>query len=262
MLELPDIEVCRRYINATSLHQKINKVVVVDSKILQNLTAAKLDQELKGLTFRCTRRHGNYLLILAGESAWLALRFGNTGYLRYYKDNDQQHEPNERLRFDFDNGYRLCFCDPRRLGSVRLLSEPDELIEDLGPDALTDLSPEELKEWLADSNAAIKSILMDQQKIAGIGNIYADEILFQARIHPQTPANLLRQGELNQLHKAIGTVLAAAIQAKADIDQLPSDFLLKVRKKGEPCPRGGSKIEKITLHGHSTYYCPRCQPAG
>ncbi len=262
MPELPDVDVFRQYINSTALHQKIDHVHVADDRILKDITARSLQHQVKGQSFESTRRHGKYLLVELSRKNWLAFHFGMTGYFSYYRQ-DHEKPCDERIRFDFENTYRLAFCNPRRLGGLYMLPESGDLIEHkgLGPDALSDLTKEQFKNLMSQSNAAVKAVLTDQQKMAGIGNIYADEILFQARIHPNTPAYLLKPTELDKLYKAIGQVLERAIEARAKIENLPDDFLLSHREEGKQCPRCQSNVEKTTIHGRSTYFCPKCQPS-
>jgi len=262
MPELPEVDIFRKYLNSTALHQKIEHVHVTDERILKDVSSRSLQHKIRGQSFERTRRHGKYLLVELSSKCWLIFYFGTTGYFRYYRQ-DSENPCDERVRFDFENHYRLAFCNPRRLGGLYLLADSGDLIEhkSLGPDALSDLTAEEFKKMMSQSNAAVKAVLTDQQKIAGIGNNYADEILFQARIHPNTPANLLRSSELERLYGAIGTVLEKAIEARAKIEKMPDDFLLPHREEGEPCPRCRSKIEKTTIHGRSAYFCPKCQPA-
>lgn len=260
MPELPDVENFRKYFNATSLHKCIMQVHVQDNRILEGVSPAQFEKDLKGKAFQSAKRYGKYCLAQTNDGWWLAFHFGMTGGLRYYKRIKRQ--PNhERVRFDFKNGYHLAFINRRLLGHIALASEPGSFIhnKELGPDALDGLDEEGFNKLLGKSNATAKSVLTDQQKIAGIGNSYADEILFQARIHPQTPANLLSGPKRKNLYTALKTVLNEAIRVGGQIDRLPDSFLIPLREEGMPCPRCGGEIIRIDLHGRSTYLCPRCQ---
>jgi formamidopyrimidine-DNA glycosylase len=260
MPELPDVESFRKYFNATSLHKRIMQVHVHDNRILEGVSPAQFDKDLRGKAFEGAKRHGKYFLAQTSNGSWLVFHFGMTGGLRYYKKIQRQPD-HERVRFDFKNGYHLAFINRRLLGHIALATEPGTFIhnKDLGPDALDGLEEEGFTKLLGKSNATAKSVLTDQQKIAGIGNIYADEILFQARIHPQTPANLLSGPKRKNLYAALKTVLSEAIRVGGQIDRLPDSFLIPTRQAGTPCPRCGGGIVRIDLHGRSTYLCPRCQ---
>lgn len=260
MPELPDVEYIRKYFNATSLHKRIDRIHVEDDRILDGVSPAKLRKDLKGTAFEGARRHGKYFLAETSNGTWLAFHFGMTGTLRYYKKERRQSN-HERLRFDFKNGYHLAFINLRLFGHIELADQIEAFIQnkDLGPDALNGLAEKEFAELLDKSNATAKSVLTDQQKIAGIGNIYADEILFQARIHPQTPANLLSGPKRKKIYTALKSVLDEAIRVSGRPDRLPESYLIPVRHVGKPCPRCGTGIARIDLHGRGTYLCPRCQ---
>lgn len=260
MPELPDVENFRKYFKATSLHKRITQVHVNDERILEGVSPDQLEKDLRGRAFEGAKRHGKYFLAETSSGTWLVFHFGMMGGLRYYKRIQQQPDY-ERVRFDFKNGYHLAFINTRLLGSIGLASGLATFVDakELGPDALDGLDEEGFKKLLHKSNATAKSVLTDQQKIAGIGNIYADEILFQARIHPQTPANLLSGPKRKNLYAALQMVLSEAIRAGGVVDRLPDSFLIPVRRAGRSCPRCGADIIRIDLHGRGTYLCPRCQ---
>src|SRR5206468_12664672 len=186
MPELPDVESFRRYFDATSLHQRIDDVDVRNAYVLKGVSGRELARRLKGRSFESTRRHGKHLFARADSNVWLRLHFGMTGSRRYFK-GEEKAPPHTRVLFVFAKDYRLAFDDQRKFGQVGLLEDVDEFLRKraLGPDAL-DIDVAEFKAKLARHRGAVKSILMNQRLIAGIGNIYADEILFHTRIHPAT----------------------------------------------------------------------------
>src|SRR6266487_3698092 len=186
MPELPDVEIFKRYFDATSLHQRIDDVDVRSRYVLKGVSASELARRLKGGRFKCTRRHGKHLFVRADRDLWLRLHFGMTGSLQYFK-HEEQAPTHARVLFIFANDHRLAFDDQRKFGQIGLLKDVDEFLKkrELGPDAL-EISLGEFREILGKHRGAVKSILMNQRLISGIGNIYADEILFRARMHPAT----------------------------------------------------------------------------
>lgn len=190
------------------------------------------------------------------------LHFGMTGWLKYFKDL-KDDTPHDRFRLNFENGFHLAYDCQRLLGRVDLTGSPEELIgeEGLGPDSLS-LDLFAFKVRLEGRGGAIKSALMNQKVIAGIGNIYADEILFQAAIHPKKSAGELGEGALKNLYEKTKEVLEAAIECGADPGELPGSFLLGHRGEGAECPGCGGEVEKIKVSGRTGYYCPGCQPEG
>src|SRR5215208_1794298 len=186
MPELPDVEVFKRYMDATSLHQKIRFVGVRNEKILGDFSARTLQSTLKGRTFESTRRHGKNLFTGLDGGGWMLMHFGMTGRLAYFKDLDE--EPlHSRLLFAFENDNHLAFVCQRMFGKVELVEGPKEFVreKELGPDAL-DLDSDSFGERLKGTRGGVKATLMNQKILAGIGNVYSDEILFQARLHPET----------------------------------------------------------------------------
>lgn len=265
MPELPDVENYARYLKRTALHKKISGVEVGRARIVRGSSARKLARTLKGNRFKRARRHGKHLLVALDRKGWLDIHFGMTGRLAYFKH--MQDDPKyDRLRLDFANGYHLAFESQRLLGGVRLLDDADAFIKDkqLGPDALApSFRAEDFAERLSGRSGQIKSALMDQSLIAGIGNVYSDEVLFQAKLHPRQPVKSLDRKELGKLFRAMRRVLKMAISHGAGTDdvanKIPKSYLLAHRKKGAACPRCGGRIATLKAGGRTAYYCPRCQ---
>jgi formamidopyrimidine-DNA glycosylase len=261
MPELPDVEVYRRELESKALNQRIAAVEVKTPRILGRFPAKRLIERLEGRRFTGTRRHGKRLYAALDDGGFLGMHFGMTGALRYFTGEDP--EPAfDRVRIDFANGRHLGYYNRRMIGRVALIPDADADVAErrLGPDAL-DLDLKTFKQRIGRSRGAVKSVLMDQTLIAGIGNIYTDEILFQARVHPKTPAAALDAATLARMHKTMRSVLKKAIQRGADPERLPRHFLIPCREAGEKCPSCGGKIARVALGGRSTYFCPRCQPA-
>ena len=267
MPELPDVELYKRYLERHALSQTIERVTVNDARILGELPARGFVTRLSGNRFEETRRHGKHLLVRLRSDGWLTLHFGMTGSLVYFRDADDD-PPYDRVRFDFEGGGHLAYVNRRMLGRVGLAAVADAFIaaEGLGPDALGpafDLAA--FTKAIEGRRRDVKSVLMEQTVIAGIGNIYADEILFQARLHPQTPLASLNDRQRAELFRQIKQVLQTAIECGAGaerfLERLPDDYLLPQRGHFPPFSRCGSALAMLKAGGRTSYYCPRCQPA-
>lgn len=259
MPELPDVEVLKGYLDSTALHQEIEAVDVNDEIVLEGITPDKLEHELVGCTFDATRRHGKHLFVNLQPGDWLELHFGMTGDLKYYKHEEQEPDYTQIL-FHFKNHYRLAYIMPRKLGEVQLIESPDDFIEEnnLGPDAL-DLDFESFKDLLSGRRGMVKSTLMNQEILAGIGNVYSDEILYQAGIHPRTKVKELSDQQLHQLYDKMQDVLQTAIDHQAKPEQFPDSYLIPHRSEGEKCPKCAGEVKRIEVSGRGGYYCPSCQ---
>jgi formamidopyrimidine-DNA glycosylase len=260
MPELPDVEVFRRYFDATSLKQKIEQVDVLDKRILEEATENSLRAALIGTTFTGTRRHGKFMFAETDSEPWLVLHYGMTGFLSYVRNSEEQPS-HTRVLFSFEGGNHLAFVDQRILGLASVTTDPDAFIaeRDLGPDAFA-LKPAAFRDILQGRRGAVKSAITNQNVISGIGNIYADEILFQSKIHPKRALAELSGGDLKKLHQQTRKVLQAAIDAEVDVDRMPKRFLLRQRDSGGPCPRCGSELATTKVSSRTTLYCPACQP--
>jgi formamidopyrimidine-DNA glycosylase len=168
-----------------------------------------------------------------------------TGFLRYFKDKAEEPE-HTRVRIDFSNGSSIGFVCPRMFGEVDHTSNVDQYIEErgLGPDALA-VSWEEFKDRLAGKKSSIKSALMDQKLLAGIGNVYSDETLFQARVHPQDRMDRLSERTLDKIYKMMKSVLKKTISYQADPRKVPKSWLLPNHEKEAKCPRCGKRLDRL-----------------
>ncbi|OPL19618.1 MAG: hypothetical protein AVO35_09900 [Candidatus Aegiribacteria sp. MLS_C] len=256
MPELPDVETFRRYLAYTSLHKKIVKVHLPGKELIYGITATTLRRHLLGRVLNRTERHGKHMFAGTDAGEWLLLHFGMTGFLKYYRDEDG--EPGHpRLILDFDNGYHLAYDDQRKLGRIGLVMDIDGYIErrNLGPDALG-IDLETFLKAYEDRRGAVKSALMDQSAMAGIGNIYADEILYQAGINPETRVAELDDDAMERLFRNMNKVLKKAVECGAKPDCLPDSYLIPHRTKGGTCPRCGREVTRTKVSGRTTYYCP------
>src|SRR6266487_2303970 len=259
MPELPDVETFKRYLDATSLHQRIVDVDVRSADLLKGISERELARRLKGRRFECSCRHGKHLFVRTDGDFWLRLHFGMTGSLRYFK-HEQRTPRHTRVLFVFANGHRLAVEDQRKFGEVGLLKDVDEFLKKraLGRDAL-DISLPQFKEIFGKHRGAVKTILLNQKLIAGIGNIYADEILFRARIHSATQVSALKEKTIAKLFRAARDVLKKAIEAKTDMDLLPKSWLLPHRGKGGKCPGCKRKLRSATIGGRTAWFCAHRQ---
>jgi formamidopyrimidine-DNA glycosylase len=226
---------------------------------LKGVSGRELARRLKGHCFESSRRHGKHLFVRAATDLWLRLHFGMTGSLRYFKHQEQAPK-HTRVLFVFANVHRLAFEDQRKFGEVGLLKDVDEFLKKraLGPDAF-DIRFPQFKEIFGKHRGAVKTILLNQKLIAGIGNIYADEILFRARIHPATQVSALKEKTVVKLFRATRDILKKAIEAKADMDRMPKSWLLPHRGKGGKCPRCGHELKSATIGGRTAWFCAHCQ---
>jgi formamidopyrimidine-DNA glycosylase len=259
MPELPEVETFKRYLDGTSLHQRITNVEVRDAYVLKCGSARELARRLKARRFENSHRHGKQLFVCAGDELWLRLHFGMTGSLEYL-DHDEVAPKTARVIFRFADNCRLAFDDQRKFGEIELIEDVDEFLQTrgLGPDALG-ASLSQFKAILGKHRGAVKAILLNQQLIAGIGNLYADEILFRARMHPATDATRLSDKDLARLFRATSYVLERAIALKTDFNRLPKSWLLTHRAKAGKCPRCGSRLKSATIGGRTAWFCPHCQ---
>ncbi|MGH7826267.1 MAG: Fpg/Nei family DNA glycosylase [Candidatus Binatia bacterium] len=262
MPELPDVEIFKEYLDATALNQRIARVSVKNRTVLRHTSPQALARNLKGRALQSSRRHGKFLFGQLDREGWVVFHFGMTGFFKYFKDKAEEPE-HTRVRFDFSNGAFLGYICPRMFGEVDYTRDMNRFIQerDLGPDALA-LTWNEFKDRLASKKSSIKPALMDQRLLAGIGNVYADEILFQARVHPQQRLDRLSEGTLGQIYKTMKTVLNKTIKCDADPHRVPKSWLLPRRRKKTNCPRCGKRLHRVAIRQRSAYICPNCQRRG
>jgi formamidopyrimidine-DNA glycosylase len=256
MPELPEVEAYRRHLDSHALKQRIQRVHVPDRRILRGITMPALERGLLGRRLVSTRRHGKHLFIEVERSNWLYLHFGMTGDLHYYRGGDAPRF--SRLILDFPRDRHLAFEDARLFGRVSIVTEPDDFIarKRLGPDPLDrSFTPARFRALLRTRRGGIKGLLMSQTVVAGLGNLYVDETLYQTSIHPRRPVARISDTEIAALHRAIRRILNLVIERNIADRELPHSYLTPHREDDIPCPKCGSPIVRSVVAGRTTYYC-------
>lgn len=257
MPELPDVEGFRRVLADHAVGRRIERVEVADSGVLRGVTASDFDAALRDQRFAEPGRHGKWLLAPTSGPTVL-MHFGLTGGLRWV-DRGAPANRFDRVSFVTGEG-ELRFEDMRKLQGITLARDDDEVrrvIGPLGPDALS-VRPAEFARLLADRRGAIKAVLIDQEIIAGLGNLLTDEILWRARINPRRPARDLSDTERRALHAQMSRVLRASVKAS----RIPPrrTWLTGVRDQPAPrCPRCGTALRREVIGGRTSLWCPECQ---
>lgn len=262
MPELPDVEVMKQYLDATALHQEIEGVEVKaeDGTLFPETSVRRLVEGLEGRSFQSSQRHGKYLLVELDAPRWLVLHFGMTGDLKYFKGEGKEPEY-DRFLVSFANGYHLAYISQRKIGEIEFADSPQALVEDkdLGPDA-AGLSLDEFKRILSSRRGMIKSALMDQSLMAGLGNVYSDEILFQVGVHPRAGVQDLPEGTVERIYHAMNEVLETAVERRAIPDDFPESYIVPHRHADGHCPKCGAELRRVKVSGRSAYFCPKRQP--
>ena len=258
MPELPDVEGFRRALAQRLPGCRVRDVDVRDAGILRNTTAQKLARDLGGHRFGRPRRHGKWL-ILPTDGPTLLIHSGMTGH-PYFASSRDAEEGQERLVITLDRG-ELRYADLRKLRGVWLATDDNEvarIIGDQGPDAY-DVDAETFRNALIGRRGALKSTLMDQSVLAGLGNMLSDEVLWQARLNPSRSVSNLDDDELRRLHATMRRVLRTSVRH----GRIPAlrGWLRRVRDAPDPvCPRCGTPLDRHRIGGRMSLRCPRCQP--
>jgi formamidopyrimidine-DNA glycosylase len=271
--ELPEVETTARGLRAAVVGKTVADAGSVDwPRMLPNATAEQIAAALRGRRVLGVDRRGKYLLLAFEGGLSLAIHRKMSGNL-LLRPPAAPPEPHLHFELVFADGSRLRFVDPRKFGRVYLFESPDEqaafMDDRLGPEPLAELDGRALAGRLAGRRARIKTLLLDQSVLAGVGNLYADEALWEAGIHPARPADSLDAGELDRLAEAIQRVLLLAIERRGtsfssylDAEGSPGenqDFLRVYGREGEACPRCGGPIRRVTMAQRSSHFCPTCQ---
>jgi formamidopyrimidine-DNA glycosylase len=274
MPELPEVETIRRQLAPALEGRRLERIEVRDPRWCDPAPPEAVADALNGRLVEALGRRGKYLVVSFEDDVHLAMHLRMTGNL-LLAPADAEEPGHLRVVMDLGDGKRLLFVDVRRFGTGDVLLGSDALAEyfasRLGVEPLSpDFTADALRALARGRKQPVKAFLLTQERVAGVGNIYADEALFRARIHPLRPVGALKRSQVEALRDAVVETLEAGIDAKgASIDdyrQLDGaqgsfqDRFLVHTREGEPCPRCGTTIRKLRAAGRGTYVCPRCQP--
>jgi formamidopyrimidine-DNA glycosylase len=263
--ELPEVETVARRLRVRLIGCTFVDVWVGWERIVQ-IPAQELRERLVGRRVEGVGRRGKFLVFPLSGGDSLIIHLKMTGDLRILASADPFHQ-HDRIVFTLNNGYQLRFRDQRKFGRVYLTDTPDRVLGRLGPEPLDDgLSEDDFVALFDGRSARIKSLLLDQKFIAGLGNIYADEALYLAGIRPQRRSDTLLETDKRRLYQSIRQVLGVAIERKGTSlpdetyqgGQYQQQFLVYGRRE-EPCPNCGNPICRIRLGQRSAHFCPECQ---
>jgi formamidopyrimidine-DNA glycosylase len=285
--ELPEVETVARQLGPELAGRRVESLEVLDERWSRPVPAAELGAAVSGATIEGLGRRGKYLLLALNGERTLVMHLRMTGNLvlvegeevidpsegrRLYEGERSTSVRHLRARFVLDDGHEVWFTDPRRFGEAQLVADADldARFVKLGVEPFSpEFTAEALGAMAANRTVPLKSFLLDQSGVAGVGNIYADEALFRARLHPLSPAGSMKP----EHHEALRDAVVAALEAGIDnggssIDDyrdgrgekgtMQDEFLVHTRE-GQPCPSCGTAIVRIVVGGRSTYYCPSCQ---
>ncbi len=264
MPELPEVETVVRGLRGPLVGRTFTNVTVLWPNSIKT-PIPELQSRLPGQRIELISRRGKYLQFHLSGGDFLFIHLKMSGDLLVEPVSEAAHR-HVRTIFDLDNRHQLRFKDMRKFGRVYLVNDPDLVVGSLGPEPLAeDFLPEEFKALFQRRTGRLKPLLLNQQFMAGIGNIYADESCFIARINPRRGADTLSAAELERLYHAIRQALAAGIVHKgASLDavyrggEYQNHFQVYSRT-GKPCLNCGAEIQRIVLGGRSTHFCARCQ---
>jgi formamidopyrimidine-DNA glycosylase len=273
MPELPEVESVRRRLAPLLERRRFDRVAISDTRLTRPFDPREVAGELEGERVESLERRGKYLIVRFESGRALLIHLRMTGSLRHGEAGTLPDDPYRRAVVRLDDGSDVAYRDVRRFGTWLLL-EPDEvdpyLAERVGSEPLLDsFRARDLAARLAGRKAPLKAAILDQRTVAGIGNIYADEALWRARLHPLRPAASLDPEEVKALHRGIRKALQVGIARQGSTlrdyalpdggsGAMQHEFKVYGRG-GEPCERCGTPIDKTRVAGRGTWYCPTCQ---
>jgi formamidopyrimidine-DNA glycosylase len=260
MPELPDVETVRRTLHRSIVGRRIARVTVLSPSTIRVPAPRLFARRLRGRKIEAVHRRGKYLLIGVERAATLLVHLRMTGDF-VVVPRTTPREPHTRVVFSL-NGDELRFIDQRRFGHMDLLPTAElrtSALARLGVEPLDrGFTPAEFRRRLGGRHGALKALLLRQDVIAGIGNLYADEILFQARLHPARRADSLRPREVTRLYGAVRSVLRRATTALSRYGRAVG-ALLAARRPGGACPRCRRPLTARPIAGRTTFFCASCQ---
>jgi len=269
MPELPEVETIVKSLKPHVVGRTIIGIVVRDTRPLQQTTVEEFCRRLIGRSIKGLSRRGKYIIFSLSHGDNLVVHLRMTGALLW---NPAVPEPFTRLEIVLDDRSRLVYTDVRRFGTFRLTRDIGKVVGGLGIEPLSaEFTHEALAEYLKSRRTPVKTALLNQERIAGIGNMYADEALFAAGIHPLRPSCSLKAKEVAALHRAVRAVLRKAVENQGasirnyrrpdgKAGRAHEEFAV-AHRGGCLCPRCSTLIARIVVGQRGTYFCPRCQPA-
>lgn len=275
MPELPEVETVAQGLKRRALGRRIAEAVISHPGVIAGSPEA-FAAAIEGRTISKVQRKGKVIALSLrghekGEARFLVMRLGMTGQVTVVP-REAPPETHTHVVLSLDDGREeLRFRDVRRFGRLRVASheELERLLESLGPDA-QQASEEEFLRAMRGRRGAVKSWLMNQQVLAGLGNIYADEALYAARVHPLAQPGRLRLKAAQRLYRSVRRILARAVARQGtsfrdylDVEGRPGSYAMQLRvyqRTGKQCPRCGATIRRMVIAGRSSHFCPRCQP--
>jgi formamidopyrimidine-DNA glycosylase len=269
MPELPEVETIRNDLHPLVVGRTIVGVRMGWEGCVDQPSVQEFCQRIAGRRIEDVRRRGKFLILKLSEGMTLLVHFRMTGQL-LFKEPADPWDTHTRLSLELDDGRELRFVDVRKFGRLYLVADPEGILGGLGPEPLEeDFGVEHFCTLLSDRRGMVKPLLLNQRFLAGLGNIYVDEALFQARLHPRRKADSLTRGDLTRLYYAIRQVLRQGIDhggtsltdyVRPDGDEgRHQEQLMVFRRAEEPCPRCGTTIERLEVGGRGTFICPLCQ---
>lgn len=273
MPELPEVETVARGLRAPLIGRSIVSVTVSWPRTIARPDVDEFVSRIVGCRVVSVDRRGKYIVITLNQGHIL-IHLKMSGRLLVLSAGIPP-DPHVRLCFRLDDGRQLHFRDVRKFGRVYWVDDPAQVTAGLGPEPLSaDFTLDQFRRLLARRSGRLKSLLLNQEFVAGLGNIYADEALFSARLHPLRRADSLTPEEQESLHGAIRSVLGQAVLSRGttlddggyvDADGQPGGFQGRIAvygRGGELCLRCQTPVERIVVGGRSTHFCPSCQPTG
>src|SRR6476659_3046 len=273
MPELPEVETIRLALEPHVVGRTFDRVEIHDPRLVRPFEPLAVAAELEGERVAALERRGKYLIVRFETGRALLIHLRMTGSLRHAAKGELQEDPYRRAVVKLDDGSDVAYRDVRRFGTWQLL-EPGELdpylAQRLGGEPLERaFTARRLGERLAGRRAPVKAALLDQRTVAGLGNIYVDEALWRAQVHPLRPAGTLDEDELALLTRSIKDALKAGVKRQgASLRDYSTpdggrgrmqDRFRVYDREGHPCQRCGTPIDKIRTAGRGTWYCPTCQ---
>ena len=277
MPELPEVETVRRDLERLVTGRRVVSCRIAPDamRLVQLVTPDEFCRQLTGRTISGLRRRGKYLIIdLDDGRAWVVHRRMSGNIL--YRAANAPPDDYTRAVFALDDGHELRWTDLRKFGTMWIVEDAAMVVDGLGPEPLdAAFTPDVLRQRAGKRSAPIKSVLLDQAVLAGMGNLYTDEALHYARLHPLKPANRLKPADFERLHAGIvralrmglaarGSSLGTTLRDHINVDGEPGQNQESVRaygREGEPCLECGAVMRRIKVAGRSSVFCPTCQPA-